>query len=543
MGMDSESSATVEKLSQGIKQLRTIYRDLSDQLWSLSMESGLTADFFKENIKSNARNNTAIQSMYDDFTTLKNSADSISLSANDATGRLKTSELASRASLEAINAGTTALQGMDAHYRDFVVLFHKITDAVQRIGHTLNAIDEISALTNLLSLNAAIEAARAGVHGKGFKVVANEVKSLAEKSRALTDQAATLLKELSSSMAGTTASLDAFEKGKNELSLKLDSARQEQTQSTEALSGASRNIGSIAAALVEQVGSIDHLTDSVTDLAKAVRLLVEATELINNNISRQKNSSQAVLKASSRLKHTLNDIYRLTLELDVSNCADVSLSIGHDVSYPPWVHIQNGHSAGIAIDVSRHLAEKMKVIPEFKPGQFSEMLEDLFAGKIDVLANVGWPNAFFDGKPVLATRPFARFAPAIFALQDHAPAFKTLENLRGKRVALQKGSYVIDCLKGLDFEPVFGDNDLEAFAALIWQRADCAITEMKVGAHLSSNYFSRKIVSCFTTGHALDVVSLVHKNRADLLESLNRQLQSQETLQHCADIMARYQDR
>ena len=93
----------------------------------------------------------------------------------------------------------------------------EINDAGTAIGNVIKVIDDIAFQTNILALNAAVEASRAGIHGKGFSVVADEVRSLAAKSAEAANDTSNLIIDAAEKIklglviaANTSSSLQAI---------------------------------------------------------------------------------------------------------------------------------------------------------------------------------------------------------------------------------------------------------------------------------------------------------------------------------------------
>ena len=138
-----------------------------------------------------------------------------------------------------------------------------LSKSSQQIGEIIIVIEEIAGQTNLLALNAAIEAARAGEHGRGFAVVADEVRKLAERTSKATKEIALMIKQ---NQFDTTSVVGSMENGIKEVSAGIALADKSKKSLLDIVTGIQKvteMIATIATASEEQSSTSEEISQTI----------------------------------------------------------------------------------------------------------------------------------------------------------------------------------------------------------------------------------------------------------------------------------------
>ena len=250
-----------------IAMVREVSGRLSESARSLKQVSVHSADIVSEQQQQTDQAAAAMNQMAATIQEVARNAQSASESAAQAAE-------ASAAGTGNVNEAVKLTESTNSALEDSARMVQELVDKVQSIASVIGSISDISDQTNLLALNAAIEAARAGEHGRGFAVVADEVRTLSRRTQEFTNDIRATIEELTGVSESSLAAIG------------IGQTRSRET--TSAVHKAGEALGLIEKAISE-VGGMNQ------QIAAASEQQATVSSEINDNIQRMAGQSNDVV--------------------------------------------------------------------------------------------------------------------------------------------------------------------------------------------------------------------------------------------------------
>ncbi|MCR2807124.1 methyl-accepting chemotaxis protein [Paenibacillus soyae] len=195
---------------------------------------------------------------------------------------------------EAIQSAVSQMSSIQSTVESLSVQIHGLGERSAEIGDILNAISNIARQTNILSLNAGIEAVRAGEHGRGFLVVAGEIRKLAEQS----SQSAAQIAELLSTIQDDTRRAVRT----------MDTTRTEVTGGIEAVQSAGEAFTHIQSSVHAVTGQIQEVSSSIQQIAAGAEQIVGAMKAVTTVSESTVSGAQDVSAATQEQLASMEEV-------------------------------------------------------------------------------------------------------------------------------------------------------------------------------------------------------------------------------------------
>ncbi|KTD97936.1 MULTISPECIES: methyl-accepting chemotaxis protein [unclassified Pseudoalteromonas] len=285
----------VSKMRESLEHVSKSANDVNEHAHTVDDSTKTSQSFIELQNDSSTQVAAAMEQMTHQIHDVSSNAEAAEQAANDAAQNASTGK-------HVVAETITAIETLSANIETVSRVTEDLANESQNIGSVLDVIRSISEQTNLLALNAAIEAARAGEHGRGFAVVADEVRTLASRTGQSTDEIQSMISKL---QEGTRAAVDAV-KASQTLSVstveQASSANNSLNEIERLVSIITEMNSQIARATEQQTQAADEVNLRINDLSQSTEQSLDNTKQLNSASDKLKQSSTELSSIVNRFK-------------------------------------------------------------------------------------------------------------------------------------------------------------------------------------------------------------------------------------------------
>lgn len=283
-----------------IDEISRAAANLQNRCDDLQQEVAHVAAHSEEQQDRVANVSAAIEQVSTSVTQVADSTDEAASSARSTLLIVNEGNVQMRRSLESVSRVVQIVQTSNN-------TLNELSESIAKVGLVTNVIREIADQTNLLALNAAIEAARAGEQGRGFAVVADEVRSLAERTSESTSHIAQIVGEIQKTALSAVAS--------------MSDAVQEVEQGIDMLQQSNASLQQITAASQSVTDAASHIASATNEQSTATEDVAKNMEHISTLINGNGDSILRVQQSVGELLETSAELQELVGHFDAAKTA------------------------------------------------------------------------------------------------------------------------------------------------------------------------------------------------------------------------------
>jgi twitching motility protein PilJ len=293
------TGAIADSINFTIDELRRLVTGINTAAQQVTTATAEAQEVSGQLLQAAQRQATEIQGTGQSVVQMAQSMSNVSKSANDSAKVAQTSLNAAEKGAQAVQNAIRGMNDIREQIQETSKRIKRLGESSQEIGEIVQLISDITEQTNVLALNAAIQAASAGEAGRGFTVVAEEVQRLAERSGEATKHIGAIVKSI---QRDTQDAVEAMERSTRGVV--------EGTRTADEADRALREIEEVSKQLAELIGSISSATQqqaaSATRVAAAMNEILAITQMTTDGTRRTAASAERMTALANELKASVS---------------------------------------------------------------------------------------------------------------------------------------------------------------------------------------------------------------------------------------------